>query len=439
MVQKERTPVAERTPEERVRTFEEVVRGYTEEQAIKEASRCIGCKHMPCSEACPIHTNTREYITLISQGDFKGALQSILKDNPLPSICGRVCTHPCEYNCTLRKLGDPVAIALLKRAASDFADVRLQPGEEKGKNVAIVGSGPAGLAAATELRRQGYGVTIFEKDPLPGGMLAVGIPEYRLPKEIMMRDINRILDMGVDLKPGVRVDCEMLDKLLKDYDAALLGIGAHQPKWMKIEGEDLKGVYHAIPFLRDVEYGKKIELGKRVAVIGGGNAAMDAVRTARRMGSGAFIVYRRTRKEMPADPAEVKEAEEEGIRFNFLVNPVRIVGDEECRVRALECVRMKLGEPDESGRARPVPVEGSNFMLEVDNVIEAISQAPDLSPFLKKKFETTRWNTLKVNEGNMTSVEGVFAAGDVVLGPMTVVHAIADAKRAVKGIMEYIG
>lgn len=439
MVEKTRIPVTELAPYERIKTFEEVVKGYTKQQAMREASRCIGCKHMPCSDACPIHTNTGEYISLLSKGDFEGALRSILKDNPLPSICGRVCTHPCEYNCTLRKLGDSVAISLLKRAASDFAEVKLVPGKENSKKVAIIGSGPAGLTAATELRKNGYGVTIFEKDPLPGGMLAVGIPEYRLPKETMMKDINRILDMGVELKTGITVDCDMVDRLLKEYDALLLGIGAHRPKWMRIPGEELKGVYHAIPFLRDIEYGKKIELGKRVAVIGGGNAAMDAVRTARRLGAEAFIVYRRTRKEMPADASEVREAEEEGIQLNFLVNPVRIVGDEECRVKALECVRMELGKPDESGRARPIPVEGSNFIIEVDNVIEAISQEPDLSPFLKKKFEITRWNTLKVNEENMTSIEGIFAAGDVVLGPMTVVHAIADAKKAAQGIMNYIG
>jgi glutamate synthase (NADPH/NADH) small chain len=424
----------------RVHNFDEVASGYSKEEAIAEAQRCLSCKKEPCSKACPLHCCPGEYIGFIAEGDFDQALAQILEYNPLAASCGRVCVHYCEAECTLGKKGTPLAIASLKRAAADYGQAEVKPGAPTGKKVAVIGSGPAGLTVAWECAKAGHAVTIFEAYNLEGGMLWAGIPSYRLPREAIKQDVQRVLDLGVEIRLGSPIESEQqLRDLLQDFDAVFLGIGAHEPRWMGIEGEDLEGVVHAIDFLRDVNSGKEVKVGKRTAVIGGGNVAMDAVRTARRLGAEAFIVYRRAREQMPADEAEIEETEEEGIVFHFLTNPKRILG-KDGKMTGLECLRMELGEPDESGRRRPVPVEGSEFVIEADMMIQAISQRPDISWLAEDSaFEITRWNTFEVDpETNQTSVPGIFAAGDAVSGPATIVEAVADARKAAKGIMAYL-
>jgi formate dehydrogenase major subunit len=345
--------------------------------------------------------------------------------------------HFCESKCTLGKKGTALAIAFLKRAAADYGQATVKAGAPTGKKVAVIGSGPAGLTVAWECAKAGHAVTIFETHGLEGGMLWAGIPSYRLPREAIKQDVQRILDLGVELRLESPISSENeLLELLKEYNAVFIGIGAHEPRWMGIEGEDLQGVVHAIDFLRDVNLGKDVQVAKKTAVIGGGNVAMDAVRTARRLGADSFIVYRRAREQMPADEAEIAETEDEGIVFHFLTNPKRILG-RDGKMTGLECLRMELGEPDESGRRSPVPVEGSEFVIEADMMIQAISQEPDISWLAEdSRFKTTRWHTFEVDpETNETSVERVFAAGDAVSGPATIVEAVADARKAAQGIL----
>jgi len=436
-MQFERIKMKVQDAEARIHNFEEVALGYTKDQAIAEAQRCLACKKNPCNEACPLHCCPAEYVDHIAQGDFDKALAQILEYNPLAATCGRVCVHFCESECTLGKKGTALAIASLKRAAADYGQATVKAGPPTGKKVAVVGSGPAGLTVAWECAKAGHAVTIFETHELEGGMLWAGIPSYRLPREAIKQDVQRILALGVELRLGSPITSEdQLLALLDEYDAVFIGIGAHGPRWMGIEGEDLEGVIHAIDFLRDVNLGKPVQVGKKTAVIGGGNVAMDAVRTARRLGADSFIVYRRAREQMPADEAEIAETEDEGIVFHFLTNPKRILGTDG-RMTGLECLRMELGEPDESGRRSPVPVEGSEFVIEADMMIQAISQEPDISWLAKdSKFETTRWHTFEVDsETNETSVKGVFAAGDAVSGPATIVEAVANARKAAQGIL----
>ncbi len=415
-------------------------------QAIPSAFAIDKAGTSPCKAACPAHISVQGYVALIAQGKYREALALIKRDNPFPVVCGRVCNHPCESACRRAQVDDPVAIMHLKRFVADLdlkAETRYIPEvkEKKQQKVAIVGAGPAGLSAAYYLAVEGYQVTVFEALPVPGGMLAVGIPDYRLPKELLAAEIEVIKALGVEIRCNTRVGKDItLARLKKDYDALFIGIGAHVGNRLGIEGEELEGVVQGIDYLRRVNLGERVSLGRRVAVIGGGNVAMDAVRTALRTGSDeAFILYRRTREEMPAAVEEIEEALAEGIKMEFLAAPVRILG-ENGRVTAIECVRMELGPADESGRRRPVPIAGSEFTIEVDAVVAAIGQKSDLSVLAKLKKLTLENNkTVAVDRLTFaTSVPGVFAGGDLVSGPATVIEAVSAGKEAALSITRYL-
>jgi len=393
----------------------------------------------PCKAACPIGTSAQGYIALIAEGRFQEALEVSRRVNPFTSVCGRICYHPCEESCNRGKFDQPVAIAALKRFIADYA---VQHGEEpvepvevtRKEKVAIVGSGPCGLTAAQDLALLGYSVTVFEALPEPGGMLRYGIPPYRLPKDVLARDIKRISDLGVNILTNHPV--KDVEVLLHDYDAVFVAVGAHKDIRMGIEGEDLKGVYSAIDLLRRINVGQEVEVGRKVYVVGGGNTAIDAARSCLRLGADATILYRRSRAEMPAHPFEIAAAEEEGVRIQFLTNPTRIMG-RDGKVAALECVRMELGAPDETGRRRPIPIPGSEFTLEADSVIFAIGQRPDLS-LLPPDIRVSRRGITVDPETMATSREGLFAGGDAVTGPRNAVEAIAAGHRAAEAIHKYL-
>ncbi len=435
----QRVPVREVPPEERRRDFREVNKGYLPEEAILEASRCIFCRKPFCVEACPFHQDVVGYIARIKEGDFAGAMEVILRDNPLPAVCGRVCPHPCESVCPRGKKGDPVAISWLKRAAADYAsDISFpSPAPSTGFRVAIVGAGPAGLTAAWQLRLLGHEVTVYDAADQPGGMLYFGIPSFRLPREALWEDLERIMALGIEWRLGVRLGHQItLEELQRQYDAVLLAIGALKTRWMNIPGEDLEGVWHVLDFVAAVNLGHPPDLkGKRVAVIGGGFSAIDAVRIAIRLGAEAFILYRRDRAQMPAAQEEVHHAEEEGVTIHFLVNPTRFIG-ENGKLVAIEVQRQQLGEPDESGRPRPVPIPGSEFIIPADVVIEAISQEVELSP-LPDQIKGRR--VIAVDKETLqTPISGVFAAGDAVVGPWDVPTAIASGRKAAQSIHAWL-
>jgi heterodisulfide reductase subunit A-like polyferredoxin len=399
-----------------------------------------------CRAACPAGINVQGYVALVREGKYQEALELIRKENPLPIVCGRICFHPCETNCERGKLDQPVAVNAIKRFVTDWE--RKQGKEEKvepvakkyDEKIAVIGSGPAGLVAAYELVKKGYPVTILESKNEIGGMLKMGIPEYRLPKDLLELEVKRLRDSGITIHTGITVGKDVtIDQLWEQgYKAILIAVGAQESWKLGIEGEDLKGVIHALDFLRDANSGKKVELGSKVAVIGGGNVAIDAARTALRSGAEKVsVLYRRSREEMPAFSAEVEEAEREGVEFQFLVAPKRILG-ENGKVKALECVRMELGEPDESGRRRPIPVAGSEFTLNFDTVIPAVGEAPDLS-FMPEGGKITKKKTIECDPLTLeTCLPGTFACGDVVSGPATVVDAIAAGKRAAVSIDRYL-
>ncbi|MFH1485927.1 MAG: NAD(P)-binding protein, partial [Chloroflexota bacterium] len=399
----------------------------------------------PCKVACPAHISVQGYVALIAAGKYKEALDLIREENPFPAVCGRVCTHPCEANCTRRQVDEAISICQLKRFVAD--EVRAAgtdnppvAGESKNKKVAIVGSGPAGLSAAYYLALWGYQPTVFESLPVAGGMMAVGIPSYRLPKDVLNAEIDFIKSVGVEIRTSTPIGDGLNLKDLEDqgYRAFFVAVGAHRNNPLGLEGENLEGVISGVDFLRAVNLGSPITVGQKVAVVGGGNVAVDAVRTARRLGAKeAFILYRRSRQEMPANEEEIEETEEEGIQIRYLVAPTRIMG-ENGKVSAIECVKMELTEPDESGRRRPVPVQGSEFTIDVDMVIPAIGQSPDLS-FLDDQIEVTKRSTVKADSLTLeTNVPGVFAGGDAILGPATVVEAIAAGKEAAISIDRHL-
>ncbi|MCK5561492.1 MAG: FAD-dependent oxidoreductase, partial [Thermoplasmata archaeon] len=400
----------------------------------------------PCRAACPAGINAQGYIALTKVGKYQEALELVKTKAPFPGVLGRICHHPCETACNRAELDEPLAICELKRFLADYAlengtEEPAEITEQRAEKVAIVGAGPAGLTAAANLAKMGYKVTVFEALPVAGGMLKVGIPDYRLPPKVLQTEIDAILKLGVELKLNTKLGKDItIAKLFKQgYKAIFIATGAHQSLKLKIDGEGVKGVYHGVEFLRDVALGKKPKLGKKVAVIGGGNVAIDSVRTAKRLGAEAFIIYRRSRDEMPAYPWEIEEAEEEGIEIHYLATPTKILG-KNGKVVAIECINMELGEPDESGRRRPIPIQGSEFKMDVDTVIPAIGQLPDIEYSAKTKdFKFTKWNTLEVDPDTlMTSQKGVFAGGDNVLGPASAVEAIAHGNRAAEMIDLYI-
>ncbi len=400
----------------------------------------------PCEYTCPVHMDVPAYLTLAAQGKYTQAMEVMREKNPLPGICGRVCTHPCETNCRRAEVDQPVAIREVKRFLADYelkkkVKPRIAKAPPNGKKVAVVGAGPAGLTAAYFLRRRGYGVTIFEELSVGGGMMVVGIPSYRLPRDILEYEINVIQQMGVEIKYNCRLgrDISIDDIFSRGYSALFLGVGAHKSLKLNIPDEDAEGVIDCIGFLRAINFNQEVKVGPRVGVVGGGNAAIDAARVARRLGCEVTILYRRSRVEMPALKAEVDAADEEKIKLEILVAPVRVIKKGN-KLHELECLRMKLGEPDASGRRRPVPIEGSEFRVALDTLIPAISQEPDMS-FLKKSdgLKLSRWNSFEADPETMTtSRRGVFAGGDGVRGPATVTEAMADGQRAAEAMDNYV-
>ena len=452
-----RVNVREQDATVRATNFEEVCYGYNVEEAQLEASRCLNCKKPRCVEACPVGINIPAFIQEVISGDFAKASSIIAEDSSLPSICGRVCPQEtqCEGSCILGIKGEAVAIGKLERFVGDWSLENNAKSAEKapsnGHKVAVIGSGPAGLACASDLAKWGYDVTVFEALHKLGGVLVYGIPEFRLPKEkIVAREIDSLKALGVKFETDVIVGRTItIDSLIDEegFDAVFIGSGAGLPRFMGIEGENLNGVVSANEFLTranlmrayDNDYDTPIYVGKRVAVVGGGNVAMDAVRTAKRLGADATIIYRRSEAELPARQEEVHHAKEEGIEFRMLTNPTRVLGDEKGWVTGLSCVEMELGEPDESGRRSPVVKQGSDFNIECDVVIMALGTSPN--PLLKQTtsgLETTRRGCIVADDNGATTRQGVFAGGDAVTGAATVILAMGAGRRAAKSIDEYI-
>ncbi len=453
-----RQKMPEQDPKRRKHNYEEVPYGFSEETAIKEAHRCLKCKKPSCVEGCPVNIDIPGFITLIEEGKFAEAARKLKEQNTLPAVTGRVCPQEtqCEVKCILAKKGEAVSIGRLERFAADSErrSGKVQIPEvptPTGKKVAIVGAGPAGLTVAGDLIKLGHGVTVFEALHEAGGVLMYGIPEFRLPKEIVQAEISYLKKLGVVIRTDFVVGKTAgVDELLQgEYDAVFIGSGAGLPMFMRIPGENLIGVYSANEYLtranlmkayRFPEYATAPITSKKVVVIGGGNVAMDSARTALRLGAQSTLVYRRSRKEMPARDEEIHHAEEEGVVLELLTNPTRIIGDDEGRVVAIECLRMELGEPDDSGRRRPVPIEGSEFTVEADTVVPALGNKPN--PLIMQStpdIATSKWGTIEVDEATMaTSKEGVFAGGDIVSGAATVILAMGQGKIAAQSIHEYL-
>lgn len=455
-----RQKMPEREPEERNKDFYEVNLGLDEKAAVREAQRCLDCANPQCVLGCPVGIDIPAFIKLIEIGDFVQSVRKIKETNSLPAICGRVCPQEsqCEAVCTTKKAtGVSVAIGNLERFASDYERIKgdvyipsIPP--SSGRKVAIIGAGPAGLTAAGDLAMKGHQVTIFEALHEAGGVLVYGIPEFRLPKGTLQSEVEYLKKLGVELRTNFIVGLTAtIDDLKREgFEAFFIGSGAGLPSFMRIPGENLVGVYSANEYLTRVnlmraydfpKYDTPVYLGRRAAVIGGGNVAMDSVRTAQRLGAEkATIVYRRSRVEMPARVEEVKHAEEEGIEFHFLTAPVRYIGDDKGRVRAMECIQMRLGEPDSSGRRRPVPIESSEFIMEVDLVVVAIGQSPNpLIPQTTPQLKVGKWGNIEVDWDTMaTSMEGVYAGGDIIRGGATVILAMGDARIAAVSMHEYL-
>jgi glutamate synthase (NADPH/NADH) small chain len=456
-VQKTAVPVPKQEPAVRRKNFNEVALGYTEEEALAEASRCLQCKQPTCVSGCPVEIDIPSFIKLLKDKQYKAAIMKIKEKNCLPAVCGRVCPQEqqCQQSCLLGKIGDPVSIGRLERFLADWERQSgvdcFERAPPTGKRVAIVGAGPAGLTAAADLVKLGHEVVLFEALHYPGGVLIYGIPEFRLPKSIVRAEADYVKKLGAEIRVNSLIGRVFtIPELLKSgFDAVFIGTGAGLPQFLGVPGENLGGIYSANEFLIRVNLMKSftfpkcdtpIRVGKNVAVIGGGNVAMDSARSALRLGAEhVCIVYRRSREELPARKEEVENAEEEGIICKFLANPVRFIGDEKGWVKAMECIAMELGPPDASGRRRPVPIKGSEFIMDVDTVIVAIGRTPN--PIIQSTtegLEVTKWGTIIADENGKTNVAGVFAAGDIVTGEATVISAMGAGKRAAKAMHEYL-
>ena len=454
----DKNPMPEQCPNVRNKNFLEVTTGYTEEMAIDEAQRCLNCKHKPCMQGCPVSVKIPEFIAFVAKGEFENAYKKIKETNALPAVCGRVCPQEkqCESKCVRGIKGESVGIGRLERFVADWHMKNVKEEIEKpvsgGKRVAVVGSGPSGLTVAGDLAKKGYEVTIYEAFHTAGGVLMYGIPEFRLPKDIVQKEISNLKEMGVDIETNVVIGKTLtVDELFDEmnFDAVYIGSGAGLPHFMGIEGESLNGVYSANEFLTRInlmkgykfpEYDTPVYVGKNVAVVGAGNVAMDAARTAKRLGAEqVYIVYRRSEDEMPARKEEIGHAKEEGIELRLLNNPTRILGNDKGWVNGMECVKMELGEPDASGRRSPVEIKGSEYVLDVDMVVMAIGQGPN--PLLKQttpELETNKRGNIVANEEGATSIPGVFAGGDIVTGAATVISAMGAGKKAALAIDEYL-
>lgn len=453
----EKVKMPEQAPDIRNKNFKEVATGYTAEMAIEEAGRCLNCKHKPCVNGCPVNVRIPEFIAEVAKGDFLAAYKVITTTNALPAVCGRVCPQEsqCESKCVRGIKGEPVAIGRLERFVADWymenGKDEIEKPVSNGKKVAIVGSGPSGLACAGDLAKLGYDVSIFEAFHTAGGVLVYGIPEFRLPKTIVQKEIDKLSAMGVKVMTNMVIGKVLsIDELIDDmgFEAVFIGSGAGLPSFMGIEGEALVGVYSANEYLTRINlmkayienYDTPIKHSKAVAVVGGGNVAMDAARCAKRLGADVYIVYRRSEEEMPARLEEIHHAKEEGIQFKLLTNPVKILNDGTGKVAGIECLEMELGEPDASGRRRPVAKEGSNFVIDVDTVVMSIGTSPN--PLIRsttKGLETNRKGCLIVNEETMqTTREGIYAGGDAVTGAATVILAMGAGKKAAESIDNYL-
>lgn len=451
-----KVPMPEQDPNVRNKNFLEVAMGYTEEMAMEEASRCLNCKNKPCVSGCPVNVRIPEFVAKVAEGKFEEAYEIITSTNSLPAISGRVCPqeNQCEGKCVRGIKGESVSIGRLERFCADYhmkhSDAKAVKPQSNGKKVAVVGAGPSGLTCAGDLAKKGYEVTVFEAFHTAGGVLVYGIPEFRLPKAIVKKEVENLQDLGVEVKTNMVIGRVLsVDELFEmGYKAVFIGSGAGLPSFMGIEGEDLIGVYSANEYLTRTnlmkayleDYDTPIIKSKSVAVVGGGNVAMDAARSAMRLGAEhVYIIYRRSEAELPARKEEVHHAKEEGIEFVLQTNPVKILGDENGNVRAIECIKMELGEPDASGRRRPIPVEGSNYEIPVDTVIMSLGTSPN--PLIRtttKGLEANKHGCLIADENMATTREGVYAGGDAVTGAATVILAMGAGKTAAASIDEYI-
>ncbi|MDE5558636.1 MAG: NADPH-dependent glutamate synthase [Ruminococcus sp.] len=443
-------------PDVRNKNFDEVALGYTEEQAIDEAKRCLHCKNKPCVNGCPVQIDIPEFIAEVAKGNFEEAYKIITKSSSLPAVCGRVCPQEtqCEAKCVRGIKGEPVAIGRLERFVADWHNAQPETKTEKpvsnGHKVAVIGSGPSGLACASDLAKKGYDVTVFEALHVAGGVLSYGIPEFRLPKSIVQKEIDGLKELGVKIETNTVVGKTIsIDELIEEegFESVFIGSGAGLPRFMNIKGENLNGVYSANEFLTRINLMKAyksnsatpIQAGKKAVIVGGGNVAMDAARCAKRMGAEVYVVYRRTEKELPARLEEIEHAKEEGIIFKFLTNPVEIKADENGWVKSIVCQEQKLSEPDASGRAKPVPVPDAFFEIETDSVIMSIGTSPN--PLIKSTtagLDTQKWGGIITDENGLTSKEGVYAGGDAVTGAATVILAMGAGKASAAAIDEYI-